>query len=59
MSKLLCEQSKSMTFYLFGRVFKDLIEVWLSFTHLVLVSSEALDLISAVQIPQSDCEIVG
>lgn len=28
-------------------------------THLFLVSSEDFDLISALQVPQSDCEIVG
>lgn len=35
------------------------IEAWILVTHLVLVSSEHFDLILAVQVPQSDCEIVG
>lgn len=30
-----------------------------SIDHLFLVSREELDLLSAVQVPQSDCEIIG
>lgn len=49
----------AVMFYLFSLVFQHSIKAWISFTHLVLVSSEEFDLLFALQVPQSDCEIVG
>jgi len=43
----------------FTLVFQDWITAWISVTHLVLVSGEELDLLSVLQVPQSDREIVG